>query len=290
MFWSKTKLVLKAAALLLVVGASALIITTKINGGKFLSVQSNSMVPTFSRGSLVEIMPTPLKQLKVGNIINFVDPSNKQISLTHRIIQTPNSHNDYKFVTKGDANKVHDTPIFSSAIIGKERLAIPYVGYLTNFVNKPLGLILIIYIPALIIIIEEVLRLAAYYKKQQPYVAFGHSFNGVNSSGNSRWLHKATIVTILAFITSAFFTLPAQAALKGNATLIDTTITTAIITPPPNNTCNNNTNIDINNNSSQTGTAGTVTNSGNTTSGTTNSGSVNQSDSTSVNINVDNGC
>ena len=285
MIWRNTKLALKAAALLLIVGASGIVIVTRLNGGQFLSVQSNSMVPTFSRGALAAVTPVSASQLKIGNIITFLDTNNSHITLTHRIVQTPNIHNNYKFVTKGDANKVNDPPISASAIIGKERFVIPYAGNLTNFIKQPIGLILIIYLPALAIIIEEIRRLSAYYRSRQPYVAFGYSAKRNQSDGH-HWLAKATSLTVLATITLGFITLPVQAALQGKASLTGITISTAVavVPPPPQNTCNNNTTIDINNSSDQTGSSGNVTNSGNTIGGSATSGSVNSSNSTSINI------
>jgi hypothetical protein len=224
--------------------------------------------------------------LKVGNIINFIDPYNRQITLTHRIVQTPNTSNGYKFVTRGDANKVNDPPISPSVIIGQERLAIPYIGNLTNFIKQPIGLILIIYIPALAIIIEEIRRLTAYYRNRQPYVAFGYTLREADSPA-SHWLSRATLIAALSIIPSAFFTLPAQAALQGRASLTGITISTAVATPPPPQ-CTDNNNIIINNSSSQSGASGSTSSSGNTIGGSSSSGSVTDSNSTSINIIINN--
>jgi len=290
MFWRYVKLVLKTAGLLLMVGACGLVIITRFNGDKFLSVQSNSMVPTFSRGALVIVKPVPSSQLVVGDIINYIDPSNHQITLTHRIVQLPGTPNNHKFVTKGDANKSTDPPINPAAIIGQEKLAIPDLGYLTNFISQPIGLILLIYLPALVIIGEEILRLAAYYRGLQPYVAFGYSPRCFTTPKNHRWLTKASLVTLLAVITSGFFVVPAQAALQGQATLTNITISTAVVKPPPTitTTCDNNTDINISNSSSQSGNTGNVDGSDNTVGGSITSGNVNSSDSTTDNIDINN--
>lgn len=290
MFWRYVKLALKTVGLLLVVGACGLVIIAKFNGGKFLSVQSNSMAPTFSRGALVIVKPIPTSQLAVGDIINFIDPSNNRITLTHRIIQLPSAKNDHQYVTKGDANKATDPPIKPAAIIGQEKLAIPDLGYLTNFISRPIGLILLIYLPALVIIGEEILRLAAYYRELQPYVAFGYSPRSFTASKSHRWLNRASLVTLLAIITSAFFTVPAQAALQGQAMLTNITISTAVVNPPLTitTTCNNYNDINISNNSIQTGVSGNVDSSGNGVNGTITNGSVNISNFTTDDIVVNN--
>jgi len=115
MYWHYTKRVFVAAVLLLILGASGLAIATKLTGGELLSVQTGSMEPTISKGALVSVNRVPTSQLALGDIITFTNPVNIRTTLTHRIIQTPNAHNHYKFVTKGDANKTPDTPISPAA-------------------------------------------------------------------------------------------------------------------------------------------------------------------------------
>jgi signal peptidase len=288
MYWRYAKRVFTVVALLLIVGASGLAIVTKLNGGELLSVQTSSMVPTFRRGTLVSVTRVPASQLAVGDIITFIDPYDSHITLTHRLVQTPSANNDYKFVTKGDANKVPDTPIRSSAIIGKEQFAIPYAGNVVNFLRQPEGLTLIIYIPALAIVAEELRRLSAHYRSQEPYIEFGYIPRKDRQVSNHHRLATAATATVIMVFGMGLFALPAQAALRATATLTDITIKTAVISKPPQCSGSNNTSINVNSSSTQSSSTGNTTSSGNTTGGSATSGNASNSNSTSTTISVSN--
>ncbi len=94
-----------------------------------VAVESNSMVPTFSRGDILVLQGVPSQQLKVGDIIVF-SPGSGQTPVVHRII-TENP--DGTFQTKGDNNNGQlpfEKMIGSSQIHGKAVLIIPYLGWL----------------------------------------------------------------------------------------------------------------------------------------------------------------
>jgi signal peptidase len=286
MFWRYTKRTFTAAVLLLIVGASVLSVTTKINGGKLLSVQTHSMVPTLQKGTLVSVSRVPVRNLNVGDIITFINPLNKRTTITHRIVQTPGAGNGYKFVTKGDANKVSDSPISSASIVGREQFAVPYAGYFADFIRQPAGLILIIYIPALAIVMQELRRLAAYYRSQQPYIAAGYIPHR-DPAGKHR---LATLVSVSAALVllSGLVALPVQAALQSTARLTGNTIQTGPLSQPHQCLGNNHTSITVTNSSNQSSNTGNSTNSGNTSSGSASSGSASNSNSTTINANVKN--
>jgi signal peptidase len=118
-------------------------------------------------------MPTKASDVRRGDIITFRNPRNINQTITHRVVATPSRTTD-TFQTKGDANQAADKPIGASAIIGSVEYPIPKLGYVTDFIRRPLGLALLIYVPALLIIAAEMRRLTQYYRKQQPYIAAGY--------------------------------------------------------------------------------------------------------------------
>ena len=94
-----------------------------------VAVESNSMVPTFSRGDILVLQGAPAEQLKVGDIIVF-SPSPQQTPVVHRIIA---ENPDGTFQTKGDNNSGQlpfEKRIESSEIHGRAVLIIPYLGWL----------------------------------------------------------------------------------------------------------------------------------------------------------------
>jgi signal peptidase len=117
---------------------------------RVLSVLSGSMEPAIHTGSVVVI--SPASSYKVGDVVTFGKISKNSTPTTHRITAI----NGGKITTKGDANNVADSnTILPSDIAGKVRLAIPYAGYLVNSARKPVGFAILILIPAVIIIYEE---------------------------------------------------------------------------------------------------------------------------------------
>ena len=68
-------------------------------------------------------------------------------------------------ITKGDNTPRNDKPLPMSQIIGKVDYKVAYLGYGLNFLRSPAGLITAVYLPALLIIVLELKRLATHYTK-----------------------------------------------------------------------------------------------------------------------------
>jgi len=116
------------------------------------------MEPAIPVGSIVMIKPVNTEILKIGDIICF--KLSEPTSITHRI----SNITDEGFTTKGDANEDTDQWIVKKEnVIGKLILTIPYFVYIGYFVRTPIGLILLIVLPASLIIIIENQNL--HYKK-----------------------------------------------------------------------------------------------------------------------------
>ncbi len=127
-----------------------------VNTYKPFVVTSDSMIPTIKKGSLV-IVDKNKKQFSKNDIITFQYPINMQKTITHRIVGYVTEANYNYFVTKGDNNSENDPwKVTTDLIIGNVVFTIPLLGYLVEFISKPLGLILLIIIPAIILIYKEV--------------------------------------------------------------------------------------------------------------------------------------
>ena len=66
--------------------------------------------------------------------------------MTHRIVEVLNEGTpQLAFRTKGDANDMVDgQPVPAGAIIGKPLVTIPYLGFVSDLVQRPGGLLLVI--------------------------------------------------------------------------------------------------------------------------------------------------
>lgn len=100
-----------------------------------ITIISNSMVPTFSRGDIVIVEKNmDITKLKEGDIIAF--GYNNRI-ITHRIVKIHMNGNKHYFKTKGDNNISVDSYIVSEDnIFGKIIFSIPYLGYPTVWLSE----------------------------------------------------------------------------------------------------------------------------------------------------------
>lgn len=99
-------------------------------------IMSNSMLPVFSRGSVVVVQQLRgSMDIQVGDIIQY-EAEHKTI--THRVVAIDTAEDDSGdrvFTTKGDNNKSRDEPVAQSRVIGIVRSTIPYAGYPTVWLH-----------------------------------------------------------------------------------------------------------------------------------------------------------
>lgn len=128
---------------------------------KVLIVQSGSMQPALKTGSL--IVARPMSEYAVGAIVTY---KYGQDLITHRIVEKKMVNNRVSYVTKGDGNKASDkNDITAKDIAGQVFLTVPYLGYAVDTAKKPWGFALIVVLPALIIIFDEVKKIWQEIKK-----------------------------------------------------------------------------------------------------------------------------
>lgn len=301
MSWHRTQIALVVTiAPLLAGGIVAVLGFTQ--GARPLSVQSGSMVPTFRKGDLVITKPVPDKQYAVGDIITFINPRNKKETITHRIVAVPphDAAHSPKVITKGDANKAPDGYIPVHLILGKVDTSLPYAGHVLDFLRQPVGLLLVIYIPALTIVISEIRRLAVYYKQLEPYVAAGfdpneHAMAERKKSPTGIRLAKAgsTATVVIASIAAP----TVHAALISSVTISDSSISVVNIQPLTHpliskvafggNAGSNNTTVHVINNNPQSAASGNAV--VNDSSGNATTGSASNSSGSSFSFNVSHG-
>ncbi len=123
---------------LLMLALCMTVVVPRIFGMRPFAVLSGSMEPAYGVGSLIYVKPTPAEQIKVGDPITFV--LNKDLVVaTHRVVRIEGEY----FYTKGDANEAEDiSPVYSKNLIGKPVICIPYMGYVSAFINTKQGKII----------------------------------------------------------------------------------------------------------------------------------------------------
>ena len=99
-------------------------------------IMSNSMIPVFSRGSMVIVEKKSAVDVRVGDIIQYKAPDKM---VTHRVIQidlADDGSGEQVFITKGDNNPSADMPVKPAQIVGIIRAEIPYIGYPTVWLKE----------------------------------------------------------------------------------------------------------------------------------------------------------
>lgn len=97
---------------------------------KPVAIMSYSMVPTFSRGSVVisvKVSEKDLDKLNVGDILHYRSPNG---DIFHRIIEKKEEKGKIIFHTQGDNNNIPDSNwVQPEQVVGYVKVYIPYIGY-----------------------------------------------------------------------------------------------------------------------------------------------------------------
>jgi signal peptidase len=142
------------AVIILLMAAAVLTFLAPHFGWRVDTVFSGSMEPELKVGGVVVTRPVEAEDIKVGDIITFHSPLNEEL-ISHRVIAVGDEASLH-FQTKGDVNEDADPFVVPAQnVVGKVCLHIPYFGYVTQFVKTPLGLLLTLCLPGLVIIVME---------------------------------------------------------------------------------------------------------------------------------------
>ena len=265
-------------------------------GWKALSVQTGSMRPAIPQGSLVLMHRVPNSSLKVGDVITYISPRLRNTTITHRIVKTYSFEGKIPaYITKGDANQAADTPVLNGMIQGKAVWYIPYLGKFMDWSRTWVGLAILVYLPALLMIFEEVLRLSKYYSRAKLYKWAG--ILAKEAEKPKLKLAQASIISVIMVAGSIFIAFPVQALLRSNTVAIGPN---HISVAPKSQNCttsgnnmtivingsggNNTDNVNVSNTNNQTATTGNAS----STSDSATSGNATNTNCTNINIHITN--
>ena len=122
-----------------VVILAILLVGVRLVGLTPYTVLSGSMEPAYHVGSLIYVKEVDPMTFRVGDPITY--RMGDRSVVTHRVIEVlddPVSGSCYR--TQGDANNIADGPLLQPEnVIGKPVFTIPYLGYVSMFVQNPPG-------------------------------------------------------------------------------------------------------------------------------------------------------
>ena len=127
------------------------------------TIVSASMTPKIKvYDVIINVRAKSPLDIKVGDIITFKSTSafTYDMTITHRVIDVQIVNGEYEYITKGDFNEIPDmAPAKYSNVIGIAKVKLPQLGRIQVFVASKYGWLLVVVIPALYIIIGDVLKL-----------------------------------------------------------------------------------------------------------------------------------
>lgn len=133
---------LSTGMLVIVAGlAVVLIVIPKATGSTPLTVLTQSMEPTLPPGTLLVVRPTPLEDIRIGDVVTYQIVSGQPAVISHRVVAVESSSDGARtFVLKGDNNAEPDSsPVTAAQVRGVVWYSIPEVGYVNQLVNGSRG-------------------------------------------------------------------------------------------------------------------------------------------------------
>jgi signal peptidase len=114
---------------------------------------SGSMEPDIAPGDVVIVDASA--SVGVGDVITFSEDSD--VPVTHRIV----GEQDGQWVTKGDANEDADArPVSPENVLGRVVLTIPLIGHVILWANTPVGYVVLVLVPLVLLLANELLSWA----------------------------------------------------------------------------------------------------------------------------------
>ncbi|MEV4687386.1 signal peptidase I [Microbacterium sp. LWH3-1.2] len=127
---SASILVLLLAVAVAVVGLPVVV------GGSAMTVLTQSMEPGLPHGTLVVIRPTPVDEIRVGDVVTYQISSGEAAVVSHRVVSKTYADGELTFVTKGDNNdSVDPAPVKPVQIRGTLWYSLPLLGWVNNVLN-----------------------------------------------------------------------------------------------------------------------------------------------------------
>ena len=129
---------------------------------------------------VVDVKVDKPEDIKINDVITFYSSIHgvRNGTITHRVIAINKDVNGkYKYLTKGDYNLVDDgVDVEFDKIVGKVALRIPQLGRVQFFMASKLGWLLVVLLPALYIILKDILRIIR-LKNDTPSNKFSNFLN-----------------------------------------------------------------------------------------------------------------
>jgi len=164
--------------ILLIVGAAMFYFNTKVKAYDkkglnyttpfgLYTIISGSMEPNVEVFDVVIAVDEDINKIKIGDVITFISTwdINYGMTITHRVIGISKTDTgEIQLTTKGDNNTTADgSPVTQKNLVGKVVGRLPQLGRLQFFLATKMGWFLVVFVPAVIIIIIDGMKIFKLY-------------------------------------------------------------------------------------------------------------------------------
>lgn len=148
--------VVRGGVTAIAVGAAAFLVVPQLLGWQLITLVSGSMAPTYPADSALIVKPVDPAAVSEGDVIVFVAEDDRPM-VAHRVVAIETTAGRTAFVTKGDANEDPDYDlVLASDVRGRVVAGVPYLGLFVRAVHHPVGFALLLVLPALALIGQEI--------------------------------------------------------------------------------------------------------------------------------------
>lgn len=117
--------------------AMLVIVVPLVTGSAPITVLTGSMQPKLPPGTLIVVKPTPVEEIRVGDVLTYQLRSGEPELVTHRVVQRiASSNGEIEFVTQGDANSAPDPKAVREVQVrGTVWYSIPLLGWVNTWLT-----------------------------------------------------------------------------------------------------------------------------------------------------------
>ena len=141
-------------------GIAAVVSLPGLVGYQSFTILSGSMEPAIGTGAVILVEKIDPLQARIGDVVTFRSPEQPAKIISHRVRSMQVGDGVVRFVTRGDANTgVERWQVPADGRIGRVVVDVPKLGYVTNRVGSRFGKLVFLVLPALVLLVSELLRI-----------------------------------------------------------------------------------------------------------------------------------
>lgn len=134
----------------LLAGLVLLVMVPVAIGWRPYTVLTGSMRPNINPGDVVMDQPIPVREMHVGDVVTFSDPTRGGRLVTHRVRSIAKGDQFTTVETRGDANNTSERwQVQTRDRVGRVVYVLPKVGHVATLVRNPFGIFALVVLPVL---------------------------------------------------------------------------------------------------------------------------------------------